>query len=79
MENKLPFSVVFHGHVRAVGSAACSWFVVFVRANKVKPSQREMWLCGRTRIRISTAYFRGLAAPPPMAHYSGLVDFFFLF
>lgn len=36
MENKLPFSVAFHGHVTAIGSAACFWLVAFVHANKVK-------------------------------------------
>lgn len=35
VENKLPFSLVFHGHVAAAGSAALSRFVGFGDVNKV--------------------------------------------
>lgn len=35
--------------------------------------KRKMWLYHHTCICISTAYFPGLAAPPTMAHYTGVV------
>ena len=62
VENHFP--LFFHGHVTAIGSAACSYFVEFLyMLIKFQTFKREMWLYYHTCICIGTAYFPGLAAP----------------
>lgn len=55
MENKLPFSVVFHGHVAAIGSAALSRVVGFADVNKVHIKGGNV----AHMHQYSTAYFLG--------------------